>query len=525
MECLNESTVLALVGGELRDADAQQQRAHLAGCAECRALVGQVARSLRTADPVSATRPQFDGPAMATTEHAPRSSRSPSSTDDDVLDHLDDRAFMARIATGTLLDGRYRIERVLGAGGMGVVTLATHVALDRPVAIKLLHARSLASPEAVARFVREARAAVTVASDHVVRVLDVASLDSGEPYIVMEYLVGRDARAYFAEQKTLTVAEVVDVVAQACLGVGRAHRAGIVHRDLKPANLYVLDAPEREVPLLVKVLDFGVSKIRRDEIGAHEASLTRSTAFLGTPLYMSPEQIRASRDVDARADVWALGCILHELLTGRAPFRRESLGLTCAAILVEEPEPLSRSRADVPRAVEAIVARCLEKDRDGRFSDGFDLAAALAPFASSATRDEIARILGIDARPTAPPRKRSRVGWFAALGLIPLAAAAALFVRAPSPAPPPVAAVASSPAPEVSSVVAPPIVVTPSAAPSPSISASAIAVAHTKPYVAPSIVATAAPSAQPSVVPSAAPPPPPAPSPSAPLNPEFGNRK
>jgi serine/threonine protein kinase len=514
MECLDESTVLALVSGELRDADARDRRAHLARCESCRALVGQVARSLRTADPLSETSPLLGGTAMATTHAAPHAS------DDDVLDHLDDRAFMERVATGTLLDGRYRIERVLGAGGMGVVTLATHVALNRPVAIKLLHARSLASPEAVARFVREARAAVTVASDHVVRVLDVASLDTGEPYIVMEYLVGRDARAHLAERKNLDVAEVVDIVAQACLGVGRAHRAGIVHRDLKPANLYVLDAPEREVPLLVKVLDFGVSKIRRDEIGVHEVSLTRSTAFLGTPLYMSPEQIRASRDVDARADVWALGCILHELLVGRAPYRRESLGLTCAAILVEEPEALSRSRADVPRAIESIVRRCLEKDRDARFADGFDLAAALAPFASQATREEMKRVLGIDARPTAPPRKRSPA-LFAALALVPLLGlGAALALRAPSPeALPSAPAIASSSSPPSTADVVPSIV---APAPLPIVSTSVVVVAHAKPQP---IVAPASVSVSATVVPSVAASVAPVASPSSPLNPEFGPRK
>jgi serine/threonine-protein kinase len=483
MECLDESTVLELLEGRLPSGDADRRRRHLAACNECRSLVANVAKSLRS-----------DAHENAETTLAAG---------------VGEPDFQAHFAPGTILDGRYRVERVLGSGGMGVVALATHTELDHKVALKLLHPRALSSPEAVSRFVREAKAAARAFGDHVVRVLDVARLESGEPYIAMELLEGKDARA-LREERMPSVDELVDIVAQACIGVAHAHRAGVVHRDLKPANLFVLDEPSRSPPLLVKVLDFGVSKIRRDDLGS-DVSLTRSSAFLGTPLYMAPEQIKTARDVDARADVWALGCILHELATGVAPFRRPSLGETCAAILVEDPPRLPSS---IPRPLAAIVARCLAKDPNDRYADAAALAGALAPLCSPGTREEIARTLGIEV--TKEARKRPIWPWAA---LVTVLAAGAFAMRGrPEPASVPMAA---KPTPTVETSVSTTVV---HSEPAKSVAPSAVAIAPV-PIVSKPI---AKPAPSPTIVPSAsgvAPVVSAAPSASAPpLNPEFGGR-
>src|SRR5580692_1093404 len=218
----------------------------------------------------------------------------------------------APVSEGDLLAGKYRVERVLGAGGMGIVVAARHEQLDQMVAIKFVRDEALDNEEAVQRFLREARAAVKLKSEHVARVLDVGKLDSGAPYMVMEYLEGNDLGHILTEQGPMEAAAATDWILQACEAVAEAHAAGIVHRDLKPENLFLTNTVGGTQK--IKVLDFGVSKSMGGASG-ELSNLTRTRAMLGSPLYMAPEQMRSSRDVDARADIWALGVVLFQLLT------------------------------------------------------------------------------------------------------------------------------------------------------------------------------------------------------------------
>jgi serine/threonine-protein kinase len=296
------------------------------------------------------------------------------------------------VAPGEVLAGKYRVDRILGVGGMGVVVAATHIQLDQKVALKFMLPQGLVHPALVERFVREARAAVRLRSDHVARVLDVGTLDSGSPYMVMEYLDGADLGSVVGDQGPLPVATAVDCVLQACDAVAEAHALGIVHRDLKPRNLFLTRRNDGRA--LVKVLDFGISK---DRTAASDLSLTRTTEVIGSPNYMSPEQLKSSKAADERSDIWALGVILYELLTGRVPFVAESVTQLTAMVLTESPRSVDQMRPDVPRALGLIVARCLEKDRARRFASVAELAAALEPFAPTDTRDlamRIARIAG-----------------------------------------------------------------------------------------------------------------------------------
>jgi len=287
----------------------------------------------------------------------------------------------ASIEVGSIVGGKYRVEQVLGTGGMGVVVAALHLQLDERVAIKLLRADRLKQPEAVERALREARAAVKIQSDHVARVFDVGTLDDGTPFIVMEYLAGCDLAQLLCAEGKLPVADAASYVVQACDALAKAHAIGIVHRDLKPANLFLA---VRDDAATIKVLDFGISKFVAGESGRIDPSLTGTAALLGSPAYMSPEQLESTRDVDARTDVWSLGVILFELLTGAHPFVAESLPKLYSRI-TEQPAPALRSlRPDAPEALERIVARCLAKKREDRFQDIPSLAEALAPFAGHA---------------------------------------------------------------------------------------------------------------------------------------------
>jgi hypothetical protein len=307
----------------------------------------------------------------------------------------------------TLLAGKYRIERVLGQGGMGVVVAAVHVALDERVAIKLLLPEALGNAEVVARFQREARAAVRIKSEHVARVLDVGTVDPaaatlqpafgvpfvpGAPFMVMEYLEGQDLAAVLRATGPLPVSDAVAFVAQAIEAIAEAHALGIVHRDIKPSNLFLARRPDGTP--LVKVLDFGISKAAIPG-SMDAAAVTTTSAVLGSPMYMAPEQMISSREVDARTDVWSLGVVLYQLLTGRGPFNGTTMTELCARILQEPHAPIRASRADVPPEIEAVVARCLEKDRTHRFASVADLAEAIAPFGgqSAALAAERARRL------------------------------------------------------------------------------------------------------------------------------------
>jgi len=292
-----------------------------------------------------------------------------------------------------VLADKYRIERELGRGGMGVVLSATHLQLEERVAIKFLLPQLADDPAIVARFLREGRAAIKIRSEHVVRVRDVATLPGGTPYLVMEHLLGRNFEELLEDQGRLPPELAVDHVLQATEALAEAHALGMVHRDLKPANLFL--AHRADGSPCVKVLDFGITK----GVDAQEAvnlDSTKSSIVMGSPRYMSPEQMRSMRTIDARADIWALGVILHELITGIAPFDGATMPDLLAAILQDPAPPLRKHRPDAPHGLEAIVARCLEKDPSARYADVAELTQALAPFGSASARvsaERVSRVL------------------------------------------------------------------------------------------------------------------------------------
>jgi serine/threonine-protein kinase len=282
-------------------------------------------------------------------------------------------------AVGEVIAQKYRVESVVGAGGMGVVVAARHLQLGQVVAIKLLTLPPDEDrrDEAIARFLNEAQAAAKLQGDHVVRIYDVGQLENGLPFMVMELLAGTDLGSVLDERGALPEREAVDLVLQACAGVAEAHRMGIVHRDLKPSNLFVTTRSDG-LPLL-KVLDFGISKQLTDPHSGEAApTFTNTRTLMGSPNYMSPEQIRDARRVDGRTDVWALGIILQELVTDAPVFRGESFPGICAAIVADPPMPVRTMAPDVSPTLEAVIARCLEKDPQRRFQSIAELVSALA---------------------------------------------------------------------------------------------------------------------------------------------------
>jgi serine/threonine-protein kinase len=297
------------------------------------------------------------------------------------------------LGPGEVLAGKYRIDRVLGQGGMGVVVAATHLELEDKVAVKFLLPQALKNQEAVARFVREARAAVRIKNEHVARIIDVGRLDSDAPFMVMEYLDGVDL-GKLRSRGSIRVDDAVDYVIQACDAMADAHSIGIIHRDLKPANLFLTQRSDGSS--IVKVLDFGISKVI--DPNAMDASLTRTSMTMGSPRYMSPEQLRSAKEVDSRTDVWALGVILYELLTGKTPFGGNNYPELCASILGEAPIAIRDLRPEVPAELEAIVLRCLEKNASGRYGSVAELARALLPFAPASSRAQVERMERVSER-------------------------------------------------------------------------------------------------------------------------------
>jgi len=273
---------------------------------------------------------------------------------------------------GTILLDKYRIEAVLGRGGMGVVLKVTHLQLGEELALKLLSPEAAATQDVNARFLREAQSVSRLRGEHVARVTDVGMLPDGIPYMVMEYLRGVDLAGELVRRGMLPPGEAVDYVLQACEALAEAHASGVVHRDIKPANLFLTTRPDGTP--LVKVLDFGISKVA---VGAN-ALLTKTDTVMGTQGYMSPEQMKATKDVDARTDIWALGIVLYECLCGRRPFEAESFSAFVLKAATEPPPPMDPR---LPRALQGVVLRCLEKDRRARFPSIAELAVALAPFA------------------------------------------------------------------------------------------------------------------------------------------------
>ena len=296
------------------------------------------------------------------------------------------------VLLGDVVAGKYKVTRFLGAGGMGVVVAAEHLELGQLVALKFLHASAVANAGAAERFLREARAAVRIRSEHVARVLDVGRDAAGTPFMVMEHLEGRDLGQVIQEEAPLEITRAIGYILQACEAIAVAHAIGIVHRDLKPSNIFVTSRADGTP--LVKVLDFGISKAI--EAGA-PLSLTSTGEILGSPIYMSPEQLRNTRSVDRRTDIWSLGSVLYELLTKHHPFEAESMPTLCAMIAADEPKTIGAFRSDVADELEGVVMRCLEKQPQGRFGSVADFARALVPFAAPDGLTVVGRIARIAA--------------------------------------------------------------------------------------------------------------------------------
>jgi serine/threonine-protein kinase len=328
-------------------------------------------------------------------------------------------------AVGSTVGEKYRIDRTIGAGGMGTIFAATHLHLGQPVALKFLSEKIRDSKSNVERFTREAKACAQLKSQHICRVSDFGIQD-GLPYIAMELLEGIDL-AQLLDRGPLGAETAVDYVLQACVGLAEAHGLGIVHRDLKPSNLFVTKHADGSP--LVKVLDFGIAKF---PVEGDERALTQTSTVVGSPGYMAPEQLRASKNVDSRADVWALGTILYELISRRHPFHASAVTEIAVKIAMDEPAPL----VEAPPELARVVMKCLRKERDGRYRNASELAAALAPFARQGARAAAvaARFLhdGLDNRPTiqqpkpaglpmanerppAPPPRERSLGLIAAL--------------------------------------------------------------------------------------------------------------
>jgi serine/threonine-protein kinase len=293
-----------------------------------------------------------------------------------------------RYHVGTTISGRYCVEHPIGEGAMGCVALARHVSLDETVAIKFLKPELRRDPLAIARLSREARALARIKSDHVARVLDVGATLTVGPYMVMEYLEGTDLGELLEAEGPLPVARVVEISMQLCEALTVAHTAGIVHRDIKPQNLFLARHGRFET---LKVLDFGISEdepgsAAREHAEPPAANPSPPAALYGTPSYMSPERIRNEPTVDHRADIWSVGVVLHELVTGRAVFDAPTTTETCARVISGAPLELERDDTVLPASLRNIIARCLERDPSRRYPSVEELAAALAPLGSMTER-------------------------------------------------------------------------------------------------------------------------------------------
>jgi serine/threonine protein kinase len=293
------------------------------------------------------------------------------------------------VGIGEVIAGKYIVERVIGEGGMGVVLAARHLELEQRVAIKFLLPEIAQQGMAAERFRREARAAAKMRGEHVCRVLDVGTLESGIPFMVMEYLEGWDLASELERRKLLPVEEAVGYVLEACEALAEAHAAHVIHRDLKPANLFLEargDGSRR-----IKVLDFGVSKSLLDATPGLGA-LTKTSSFVGSPLYMSPEQLESAKDVDVRTDLWALGVVLYELITGQTPFRGETMPQLVASVLHDAPRSLAELACVAPDGLELVLRHALEKPRAQRYSNVAELAQDLVPYAAAGGATNAARV-------------------------------------------------------------------------------------------------------------------------------------
>jgi serine/threonine protein kinase len=332
--CLDESTVLGLIDGQLGTDEAARAEAHLADCRDCRELVSELARS-----------------------SAGTSSTMPAQPGGDPY------------SEGIVLGGRFRLLRKLGEGGMGVVWAATHLVTRKDVALKI--ARGLPSERERHRFLREARVASALDHPGIVPVRDAFELDDGTPVLVMDLLIGRSLRDHLRERGPLPVGELVPLARPLLEALGAAHARGVVHRDLKPENVFLADDGDARV---LKVLDFGVAKlVTTDEV---TGQTTRSGEILGTPFYMAPEQAFGEK-VDHRADLWAVGVMLYECLTGTRPFHGDNLGQLLKAVTQGEHVPIAQARPELPRHLTALVESLLRTERERRPASTAEVLVAL----------------------------------------------------------------------------------------------------------------------------------------------------
>ncbi|MEZ4223067.1 MAG: serine/threonine-protein kinase [Polyangiaceae bacterium] len=297
------------------------------------------------------------------------------------------------VQVGDIVAEKYQVEALLAAGGMGIVVAARHRTLGQQVAIKFLLSED-GEARKVERFVREARASARIESQRVCRVFDVGTLPSGVPFMVMEHLTGHDMAQELKSRGPMPVSDAVDMVLQALEGLAEAHAVGIIHRDLKPSNLFLSIKPGR--PKEVKILDFGISKLAPNLLEENlDEDLTGTAAMLGSPRYMSPEQVKSAKHVDARTDIWSMGVILYQLLEGRSPFSGTTMGETISKVLLHEPPSIAALRHDVPAGLAQVISRCLQRDRDQRYRNVAELALGLAPFGTPASAPSVQRITAL----------------------------------------------------------------------------------------------------------------------------------
>ncbi|MGH7281680.1 MAG: serine/threonine-protein kinase [Polyangiaceae bacterium] len=285
---------------------------------------------------------------------------------------------------GEVVAEKYRIEEPLGEGGMAIVFAAHHLLLDKPIALKILSPNLPRLPLLRERFLTEARAAARVESPHVAAVMDVGTLPGGLPFMVLERLEGCDLGELLLVERQLAIGDAVDYVLQALQGLAHAHTLGVIHRDLKPANLF-LDH-QTDGSAIIKIVDFGIAKLNATNPDGSGGTVSRHTQqghAVGTPMYMSPEHVR-NETVDHRTDIWAMGVVLYELLTGQTPFEAEGIGETFGAVLNGKVVPAKTLRAEIPDALDAAISKCLARDLDDRWSDVAQLARAIAPFGTGA---------------------------------------------------------------------------------------------------------------------------------------------
>ena len=353
--CLADETIVAFLGRQLSDAQLQFAERHLGSCAQCRQVVADAAyAALDSTDRASGSH--------ASGRAAPQPGATPSGFEGLAQPH-------DLPAPGAVISGKYRLESLVGRGGMGVLYAARHLELGQRVAIKLMQERD---PRAVLRFLREARIHARLESPHIPRIYDLGRLPNGSPYIAMEFLEGEDLGRVLA-RGPLPVPTALDYLQQVCAALREPHAAGIVHRDLKPANLFLVANGTGGCNL--KVLDFGISKYLAED--SAEPGFTATHSVLGSPLYMSPEQLADSKNVDLRTDLWSLGVIAYQLLSGQLPFSGSSLPALCMSIRHAAPPPPSALRPELPRALDAVVLQCLEKRPEDRIASVGELSSAL----------------------------------------------------------------------------------------------------------------------------------------------------